>query len=454
MTKQLKAIKNSSHPITISKLIEDLKQLGLCSGDTVLIHSSLSALGWVVGGAQAVVEALCQVVLPQGTLVMPTHSSQFTEPRHWQNPPVPQSWWETIRAHVPAYDPHLTPTCGMGAIVECFRHVPGVLRSSHPTHSFAAVGPLAQTILEVHSLEDGLGECSPLGTLARLDAKILLLGVGFDSCTMLHLAEAKAEYKDKGRILQGSAIIRDGQRQWISFYEQNYNSDDFLECGEAFLQAGHARTTTVGQGRSHLFNTHSLLKFAVPWLEKNRNNVSLDSTPFTSQWNPIEPSRLDELLKGFSNWCLAGGQSIDCLLGRTTRTHEDTDIALLRSDLLDCLKCFNQNQVFLCTGKGSLSAWQGQSIPTEIHSLWILDGPSFILQILVFDCEDGQIFYRRDRRIHWPVDQLYTIHHGMRLLNPMITILFKLHGRELLPKDCHDITELIGHFDLCYNRDL
>ncbi|MBW7877268.1 MAG: AAC(3) family N-acetyltransferase [Candidatus Cloacimonetes bacterium] len=275
----MKLIQNCSHPITISRLVEDLRQLGLGSADTVLIHSSLSALGWVVGGAQAVVEALCQVVLPQGTLVMPTHSSQFTEPRHWQNPPVPQSWWETIRDHVPAYDPHLTPTCGMGAIVECFRHVPKVFRSSHPTLSFAAVGPLAQTILRDHVLEDGLGEFSPLGALARLDAKVLLLGVGFDSCTMLHLAEAKAEYKDKGRILQGSAIIRDGQRQWVAYYEQNYNSDDFFECGEAFLQAGHARTATVGQGRTHLFSARALLEFAVPWFEENRNSMSLDSTP-------------------------------------------------------------------------------------------------------------------------------------------------------------------------------
>jgi aminoglycoside 3-N-acetyltransferase len=81
----------------------------------------------------------------------------------------------------------------MGAIAECFRSWPGSLRSNHPTSSFTALGPNADRITGDHGDEyEGLGERSPLGRLYELDAQILLLGVGHDRNTSLHLAEARA----------------------------------------------------------------------------------------------------------------------------------------------------------------------------------------------------------------------------------------------------------------------
>ena len=77
----------------------------------------------------------------------------------------------------PAYDPNLTPTRSMGVIPECFRHLPGVIRSSHPVSSAAAVGPNAAAIVEGHELVNGLGEGSPQGRLYGLDGHTLLLGV-------------------------------------------------------------------------------------------------------------------------------------------------------------------------------------------------------------------------------------------------------------------------------------
>ncbi len=443
MSKQSTVVEKSPHPITVAQILSDLKKLGLAAGDTVLVHSSLSSLGWVAGGEQAVVEALLQAVLPSGTLVMPTHSSHLTEPRLWQNPPVPESFWEIIRAETPAYNPYLTPTCGMGAIVNCFLRVPGVFRSSHPTHSFAAFGDKAAQIISSHSLEDGMGENSPLARLVELNAKILLLGVGFESCTMLHLAEVRANYSDKGSMLQGSPMMVDKQRLWVEYRELNYNSDDFVNLGDDFLAAGHAKTGSVGLSKSHLLYADQLLRFAIPWLEKHRNQGDMGSD---LMWNPVQPDQLPQLLKGFSDWCLAGGCSVDWLIGKTTRTHADTDIAIMRSDLRSCLACFSQDQVLLCAKKGLLVPWQGTQIPEDIHSIWIRDQQNYILQILIFDCHDDTISYRRDKRIRWPLASLWIEHRGMRLLNPGITMLFKLHGRELLPKDCHDVGLLVEYF--------
>ena len=141
MSREERAIAAVSEPVTRRSLASDLAAVGLASGMTVLVHSSLSSLGWVAGGAQAVVEALLDAVGTEGTLVMPTHASGLSEPSYWQHPPVPESWWQVIREETPPFDPHVTPTRKMGAIVECFRHYPGVRRSAHPQVSFAAVGP-------------------------------------------------------------------------------------------------------------------------------------------------------------------------------------------------------------------------------------------------------------------------------------------------------------------------
>ena len=88
----------------------------------------------------AVVQALMDVLTESGTLVMPTHSGEYSDPAQWQSPPVPESWQEPIRESMPAFDPRTVPSRGMGRIPETFRAWPGALRSSHPAVSFAAWG--------------------------------------------------------------------------------------------------------------------------------------------------------------------------------------------------------------------------------------------------------------------------------------------------------------------------
>jgi aminoglycoside 3-N-acetyltransferase len=134
----------------------------------MLVHSSLSALGWVCGGAVAVVLALQEALGAQGTLVMPTHSGGLSDPRKWESPPVPQAWWQVIRDTMPAYDKAMTPTRGMGAIVEVFRQQEGTRRSAHPQTSFCARGPRAAEIVDGHELNSSFGENSPLARVYDL----------------------------------------------------------------------------------------------------------------------------------------------------------------------------------------------------------------------------------------------------------------------------------------------
>lgn len=137
-------------PRTRESLADDLGALGLEAGQTVLVHSSLRSLGWVCGGASAVVLAVLDVLGPGGTLVVPTHTSENSDPEQWSRPPVPESWWPIIRDHMPGFDPGVTPSWHMGAIAEQVRTWPTAQRSAHPQTSFAAVGARADVVVEGH----------------------------------------------------------------------------------------------------------------------------------------------------------------------------------------------------------------------------------------------------------------------------------------------------------------
>ena len=102
---ELNTIQNIPSPRTRESLASDLRALGLSRGMIVIVHSSLSAIGWVSGGSVAVVQALMDVLTPAGTLVMPTHTGDLSDPSFWQNPPVPETWWDIIRDTMPAFEP-------------------------------------------------------------------------------------------------------------------------------------------------------------------------------------------------------------------------------------------------------------------------------------------------------------------------------------------------------------
>jgi aminoglycoside 3-N-acetyltransferase len=263
------AVTRSPTPVTSASLAADLRALGVRADGVLIVHSSLSKLGWVVGGAQAVVLALQSVVGEAGTLVLPTHSGHLSDPANWENPPVPSAWWPGIRADMPAYDSELTPTREMGAIVECFRHVPGVVRSSHPRHSFAALGPAAETIVADHDLADSFGEQTPLGRAYELDAQVLLLGVGHANNTSLHLAEARGSFTKK-RYRNGSPVIVDGRREWVSYEGDDTDDADFETLGAAFARTGAQHEGSAGHGTAKLMSQRAVVDFAVDWMNANR----------------------------------------------------------------------------------------------------------------------------------------------------------------------------------------
>lgn len=265
-------IDRTPEPITGAAVRAALAEAGVGSGASVIVHSSLSRLGWVVGGAHTIVNALLEAVGPRGTITMPSLSSDLSDPARWEAPPVPESWWPIIRAKMPAFDPHLTPTTQMGAVVECFRHLPGSARSEHPADSFVAHGPHARRIVHPHPLSPAFGDGSPLSRLYDLDARIVLLGVDHSNNTSLHLAEWRAaQGAASSTIVCGAPLMREGVRQWVEFDDLDYDADDFDALGAAFEAAGGEVTrVALGVGEVTSCSMREIVDFGVTWLRANR----------------------------------------------------------------------------------------------------------------------------------------------------------------------------------------
>ena len=203
------------------EVIQKLKTVGLKSGDNVMVHTSLGKMGYVCGGAQAVIEALMEVVGDSGTIMMPTQSWKNLDPEtgvHWE---ADQKDWQLIRDNWPAYDKNLTPTNTMGAVAEMFRQVPGSVRSDHPARSVCAWGRYA-------------------------------------------------EYPGKHTCVEHSAVSEAGKRVWKAYETLFVDGNDFEKIGEDFEEAYAVPGVQIGNAFVRLMYQRELVDFAVKWMETNR----------------------------------------------------------------------------------------------------------------------------------------------------------------------------------------
>ncbi len=269
-------------PVTRAWLADDLRALGLRPGMLLMLHCGLSALGYVPGEEAAVIAAVQDCIGEAGTLLMPAFTSGNTDPANWCNPPVPEDWWETVRAELAPFDPLTSRTRQMGRVAEYFRSLPGIVRSEHPCSSWAALGPQAEEISAGHELDMTMGEGSPLARCYERDAWVLSLGT--QRTTILHLAEYRADWPGKLVVGTQSAMLRDGQRVLVSYDDLDSFDEDFETIRQEFMaahprQAASAATGAepdwsvgpAGYGEARLFRVRPLVDFAAEWISANRD---------------------------------------------------------------------------------------------------------------------------------------------------------------------------------------
>jgi len=185
--------------VTGRQLADVFRSAGLEAGNSVLIHSSFRSLGAVVGGPDAVVDALLDVIGPKGNLMLPSFN---------YSQPLPE----------PYYNPAQTPA-RTGIIVETGRKRKNAVRSLHPTHSVSVIGADADLLTRDHLAGRVFGAGSPIDRLAQMGGKVLLIGVPHTSSSTIHVGEEHAGVPKAGwsepipkvKVLMPDGTIREHQ---------------------------------------------------------------------------------------------------------------------------------------------------------------------------------------------------------------------------------------------------
>jgi aminoglycoside 3-N-acetyltransferase len=243
MTEALNDIPMNNQPIPRHQLVQQLLALGAQAGDVLLVHTSFRAVRPVDGGPEVLIDALRDAVSPDGTLVMPAMSDDDDHP----------------------FDPNATPCRGMGIVADTFWRLPGVLRSDSP-HSFAAAGAHAARITAPHPIDVPHGLDSPVGRVWELDGQVLLLGVGHDSDTMIHLAEnlAGVRYRRQKYL----TVLENGRPTRFDYAEIDHCTEKFALLDGWLEEKGSQRTGTVAHATARLARSRDIVGAVVGRLQK------------------------------------------------------------------------------------------------------------------------------------------------------------------------------------------
>jgi aminoglycoside 3-N-acetyltransferase len=253
-------------------LATDLTALGLSAGQDVLVHCSLRRVGPIAGGPATVLAALRDVIGPDGTVVVPTQTADnsATSPsfrkatRGWDSARIAE-----YEAEMPGFDGAHTPSQRMGEFAEYVRRQPESVRSGHPQTSFAAIGRRAGRLMAVHDLDCHLGERSPLAALYEVDAIVLLLGVGYEVCTALHLAEYRLPWPAPIRPYR--CYVGDGdRRRRLDFLAVDLIDSDFPKLGGELDRQPFVTCGRVGNALATVMPVRAAVDFAVDWFTRHR----------------------------------------------------------------------------------------------------------------------------------------------------------------------------------------
>jgi aminoglycoside 3-N-acetyltransferase len=261
-------------PHTREALVSDLRALGVRHGQTLLVHASLSAIGWVDGGPATVVAALHDSVGQAGTIVMATTNEEnSTTSRTHQRLVAGKSPREAkeYRDRMPAFDRLRTPATGAGRIAEALRTTPGAVRSGHPQSSFAAIGARAAGLMASHRLTSHLGEESPLAAIYDVgDAAILMVGVGYARCSALHLAEYRYTDRPPTRVYK-CVVSTDGERHWTDYRDVVLDDEEFGLIGRRAQEMVGGANGPVGNADCRLMPMGDIVDFATDWMARHRS---------------------------------------------------------------------------------------------------------------------------------------------------------------------------------------
>lgn len=228
--------------MSVDEVTEQLRALGVEPGGVLLVHTSFRAVRPVEGGPPGLIEALRAALGPDGTLAMPSWTESADEP----------------------FAPAATPASSdLGVVADTFWRLPGVVRSSHP-FAFAAVGPQAARITAGPLPTPPHAPESPVGRVHELNGQVLLLGVGHDANTTLHLAELLADVPY--RVTRHITDLRDGRPVRVEYGENDHCCELFALADEWLRERGLQSEGRVGHAHARLIRAREIVNVALEHL--------------------------------------------------------------------------------------------------------------------------------------------------------------------------------------------
>jgi aminoglycoside 3-N-acetyltransferase len=254
-----------SAPILPSEIRADFARI-FARADVVILHAAARAIGPVAGGIEGVFAALIDA-LEDRTLLVPTFTTTHIDPSAW-DPPVDPARWDAIRAELPLFDPDRSPPHGMGRLVDLVLRAPGAIRSTHPVESVAAIGPHARALVRPHPIDDPMGPRSPWARAVALDARIVLLGVGLERCSIVHHAERLFGGYALARPYLVPALDEAGERTYVEVDGGSACSEGFPALEPELHAHGVLEEATVGHARTRLLGSRATVEIAIERLRR------------------------------------------------------------------------------------------------------------------------------------------------------------------------------------------
>ncbi|OZC56330.1 aminoglycoside 3-N-acetyltransferase [Rhodococcus sp. RS1C4] len=259
---------------TRASLGADVRALGIRGGDAVMVHAACGSVGTILGGPDALVDAILDVVGPSGTVLS------------YQDWELGLDIWgpdgtvaADIRPHVPPFDPSTARAArDHGILASTIGTRPGVLRSANPGASVAALGARADEFTRDHPLDNGYGPDSPFARLVRAGGRVLMVGAPLDTMTVLHHAEALADVPAKRRVRREYPFRGpDGETVWR--WSEEFDTSDPVVAGldddyfatvvREFLATGAGARGLVGLAESVVVDAGPITAFGIDWLERH-----------------------------------------------------------------------------------------------------------------------------------------------------------------------------------------
>ncbi len=260
--------------ISVAQLTDDLRRLGVGTGEMLMVHASMRRVGAIDGGALGVVSAVDAAVGEEGTWMMTLGA---IDEWSWVNE-RPEHERSGLLTGTPVFDPLTVPADpDIGVLAEVFRTAPGTFVSDPPEGRFGARGRDAESMVADVPWDDYYGAGSPLERFIERGGRVLRLGADDDTVTLIHYAEFLAPLASKTRVRRhrlvggpDGPVVRvvdtlDDSRG-IARYSGIGDDDEFAVILRGFRASGGVTAGRVGGADAELFDARAVVDFAVAWI--------------------------------------------------------------------------------------------------------------------------------------------------------------------------------------------